>query len=222
LKDDFRRYLKTIDSLQQTLLQNKDASAILSDRDRLRTAYQESNDHASALNIKVTRLEHANAQLKLQLDALTRESPSPTRAFSSNTTASLEKSRSLSIENQVLKRELADVRASGSRSSLAAGDCQDSRGSHGPPAFFITERQYSLLVEENSQLMQTNSALEKHVETLKQQLASSIRSQNEREKQSDEMGHFTLDALCEFCVGLGQRLDKIEVFIMQQLRSNSQ
>ena len=222
MKDDFRRYLKTIDSLQQILLQNKDASAILSDRDRLRTAYQESNDHASALNIKVTRLEHANSQLKLQLDALTRESPSPTRAFSSNTTASLEKSRSLSIENQVLKRELADVRASGSRSSLAAADCQDSRGSHGPPAFFITERQYSLLVEENSQLMQTNSALEKHVETLKQQLASSIRSQNEREKQSDEMGHFTLDALCEFCVGLGQRLDKIEVFIMQQLRSNSQ
>jgi hypothetical protein len=210
-------YLKTIEALQQTIQQNSDVSAILSERDRLRSAYHESNEHASALSIKAAHLQYANSQLKQQLDALARSSPSPAAAATASpTVAPVDKARNLSVEVHVLKRELADA-----RSRAVAGEGQDSRRSHEPPAFFITERQYSLLVEENAQLIQDKAQLARHVEALKQQLYSSIRSQHQREDRADEMSHFTLDALCEFCVGLGQRLDGIELAVMQQLRDDA-
>jgi hypothetical protein len=210
-------YLKSIQALQQTIQQNSDASAILSERDLLRSAYQQSNEHGSALSIKVAHLQHVNSQLKQQLDTLACDSSSPAPSTTTTTSASVDRARALSMEVQVLKRELADARA-----RAVAVDRQSNGRSHDSPAFFISERQYSLLVEENAQFMQTNAQLEQHVETLKRQLHSSVRSQQLRASRADEMSLSTLDTLFEFCVGLGQRLDGLEAVITQQLRRNEQ
>jgi cell division protein FtsB len=121
------------------------------------------------------------------------------------------------LEVHALKRELADVRARAN-----SVEPKDDGLARATPAFFITERQYSLLVEENAHLMQTNAQLEQHVATLKEQLHASIRSQQQRISKADDMRHAALDALYEFCVGLGQRLSSIELAIVQQLQSNDQ
>jgi hypothetical protein len=202
-------YLQTIDELQRTIEQNSAASVVASERDRLRAAYQEAIDHASALNIKVSQLQHANAQLKLQLDVLLRDPSSTASSATSHTQVSADRTRALSVEILALKKELADA-----RSRAVAVEHQNSDAT---PAFFITEHQYSLLVEENAHLMQTNAQLVNQVETLKQQLQLSMRSQQLREHSADELSNFTLDALCDFCVTLGQRLDSIERSVMQHL-----
>jgi hypothetical protein len=202
-------YLQTIDELQRTIEQNSAASSVASERDRLRAAYQEAIDHASALNIKVSQLQHANAQLKLQLDVLLRDPSSTASSATSHTQVSADRTRALSVEILALKKELADA-----RSRAVAVEHQNSNTT---PAFFITEHQYSLLVEENAHLMQTNAQLVNQVETLKQQLQLSMRSRQMREHSADKLSNFTLDALCDFCVTLGQRLDGIERSVMQHL-----
>ena len=206
-------YLQTIDELQRTIEENSAASVIASERDRLRAAYQEAIDHSSALNIKVSQLQHANAQLKLQLDCFLRDPSSNASSASSHTQVSTDRTRGLSVEILALKKELADA-----RSRAVAVEHQSSNAT---PAFFITEHQYSLLVEENAQLMQTNAQLVNQVETLKKQLQLSLRSQQLREHSADELSNFTLDALCDFCVTLGQRLDSIERSVMQHLSSGA-
>lgn len=213
-------YLETINSLQETIKRNCSPPEVTTEHDRLHVALQGSSNDASALNRQVSDLLRANAQLKQQLDALTLSSPAPVYSAASLSQGSFERARGIhmyALEVHALKRELADVRARAN-----SVEPKDDGLARATPAFFITERQYSLLVEENAHLMQTNAQLEQHVATLKEQLHASIRSQQQRISKADDMRHAALDALYEFCVGLGQRLSSIELAIVQQLQSNDQ
>lgn len=213
-------YMETINALQETIQQNSNLSLVSTERDQLRVPHDGSSDDVSALNLQVSRLLHANALLEKQLDALTLSPPAPVHSAASQLQGSVERARGMhmyALEVHALKRELADVRARAN-----SVEPKDNGQSRATPAFFISERQYSLLVEENAQLLQTNAQLEQHVATLKEQLRSSIRSRHQRDSKADEISHAALDTLYEFCVGLGQRLDSIELAVKQQLQSNDQ
>ena len=211
-------HLKEVHELQQTIQEIKSssrdaaASAIVAECDRLRAAYQESNDHAASLNLKVSRLQHLNAQLQQQLDTLQPAPPPPAPSALTHMQASFGKSSALSLEVQSLKRELAQLRA---RASSA--DNRDNGRPYETPAFFISERQYSLLVEEHARLLDTNGQLLQQLEALKQQLRQVVLAQRQHDAaaaaaatQRDTGKDLTLDALFEFCQGMTQRLDGIE------------
>ena len=203
-------YLKTISELQQTIQRNSSISAVAAQRDRLLVAYEGSSDHASSLNHQVSQLLHANAQLEQQLNALSLNSPPPGHSAAIQLQGSNERARGSTVEANALKARAASVEPRDGRQLTT-------------PAFFITERQYSLLVEENAQLLQAKMQLEENVEKLKQQLRASTRAQQlDCSAEAEEARNLTLDALHEFCVGLGQRLGSVELAIAQQLQSNGQ
>jgi hypothetical protein len=212
-------HMKAIDELQQTIQSTTSSSrdaaalAIISECDRLRAACQESNEHAAALNLKVSHLQHLNAQLQQQLDTLQPTSPSSAPSTFSPAHVSIGRSSALSLEVQALKRELAEVRA-----REFAVEHRGNGRSLEIPAFFISERQYSLLVEEHAQLLDTNSQQLQQLNALKQQLRKVILAQRQHDAAaaaaaappSDAGADLMLDALFEFCQGLAQRLDSVE------------
>jgi hypothetical protein len=222
-------HMKAIDELQQTIQSTTSSSrdaaalAIISECDRLRAACQESNEHAAALNLKVSHLQHLNAQLQQQLDTLQPTSPSPAPSTFSHAQVSVGRSSALSLEVQALKRELAEVRARAS-----AVEHRGNGRSHEIPAFFISERQYSLLVEEHAQLLDTNSQQLQQLNALKQQLRKVILAQRQHDAAaaaaappSHAGADLMLDALFEFCQGLAQRLDSVERAV-SHLQSSAQ
>jgi hypothetical protein len=212
-------YLKTIAVLQRTIQQYNTPATIASERDRLRAAYEESNERVSALNLQIQQLQHYNGQLKQQVDILKRNSSSAAPFASGGSGKPADKS---TLSGQLLDFSAFNSVTPRYHARSAAANEPDEGNLREPPALFISERQYSLLVEENARLIQNNAALLQDVASLKQQLLQNVHPHEQHKTAVEQASEHALEDLFQFCLRLGHRLDSIEYAVRQQLLNSKQ